>query len=570
MTAIQAGTAAVRPAIISVTDASNTPIPNGGSTSDTSITLSGTAEANSVVVIYDGPAFKGSASVVSAGTWAMSISDLAAETHRFTARTPDGTLISDEWVITTGVVVTPITITGVSDSTGPVGEGGTTTDTTVTLSGTAAANEVVAFYQDGALLGDVPVNASSVWTRLVTGLTVSTHNFQVLGRYGSNPVSGIRSLTVLASAVPTIDSIKDSSGTEIPAGGTTSSTSVTLSGTAAASQQVQILDNGVDKGTAQVNGSNAWTWPLNGLGFGTNHSITAKGLYGSEPVSDPRTFNVAVATVPTITSVRDSRGEVVNGGSTTDTAVSLLGKAAASEQVQILDNGSDKTRATANTSGDWNASLAGLGLGGHSITAKGLYGSNPTSTARTFTVEMKIPPLSFDTSPASLSGRVYIFRDHPDVLPNFGSNTSIRRQASGGVPPYTYSSHNAGIAVVDGAGLVTVRANGATSITVRDNAGSTLSFSLNVSGVIKLVGLGGGKWDKMTAAAGSVGGRLASMEELRQIHAEYASRWFMGADYYWSSESNGGVIERYWMKRFPDGVEAHVQWYGIHSGLALL
>ena len=102
MTTIQAGTAAIRPAIISVTDASNTPIPNGGSTADTSVSLSGTAEANSVVVIYDGPAFKGSASVVSAGTWAMSISDLAAETHRFTARTPDGTLISDEWVITVG------------------------------------------------------------------------------------------------------------------------------------------------------------------------------------------------------------------------------------------------------------------------------------------------------------------------------------------------------------------------------------------------------------------------------------------------------------------------------------
>jgi hypothetical protein len=102
MTTIEAGIAAVRPAIISVTDASNTPIPNGGSTSDTSVTLNGTAEANSVVVICDGPAFKGSASVVSAGTWAKSISNLAAETHRFTARTADGALISDEWVINVG------------------------------------------------------------------------------------------------------------------------------------------------------------------------------------------------------------------------------------------------------------------------------------------------------------------------------------------------------------------------------------------------------------------------------------------------------------------------------------
>ena len=102
MTIVKVRTSTVKPSITSVIDGSSNPIPNGGSTSDTSITLSGTAEANSVVVIYDGPAFKGSASVLSAGTWAKSISDLAAETHRFTGRTPDGTLISDEWVITVG------------------------------------------------------------------------------------------------------------------------------------------------------------------------------------------------------------------------------------------------------------------------------------------------------------------------------------------------------------------------------------------------------------------------------------------------------------------------------------
>jgi hypothetical protein len=102
MTIVRARTSTVKPSITSAIDGSSNPIPNGGSTSDSSITLNGTAEANSVVVIYDGTAFKGSASVVSAGTWAKSISDLAAETHRFTARTGDGTLISDEWVITVG------------------------------------------------------------------------------------------------------------------------------------------------------------------------------------------------------------------------------------------------------------------------------------------------------------------------------------------------------------------------------------------------------------------------------------------------------------------------------------
>jgi hypothetical protein len=197
MSRTQAGIAAVRPAIISVTDASNTPIPNGGSTSDTSITLSGTAEANSVVVIYDGPAFKGSASVVSAGTWAMSISNLAAETHRFTARTADGTLISDEWVITTGVVITPVRITSVTDSTGVIGEGGSTTDTSVTVSGTAAVNEMVEIF-DGVASQGIVRATSDDWILLLNNLTAGPHSIKAVGLYETQPVSAVHNFTVSA------------------------------------------------------------------------------------------------------------------------------------------------------------------------------------------------------------------------------------------------------------------------------------------------------------------------------------------------------------------------------------
>jgi hypothetical protein len=82
--------------------------------------------------------------------------------------------------------------------------------------------------------------------------------------------------------------------------------------------------------------------------------------------------------------------------------------------------------------------------------------------------------------------------------------------------------------VVDGSGLVTVRGNGSASISVRDNVGQTASFSVTITGVIKFFGLGNGKWDAMNGAASAAGGRLPNMAELREIHAEYASRWFMG------------------------------------------
>ncbi|MGT0193871.1 Ig-like domain-containing protein, partial [Burkholderia pyrrocinia] len=79
---------------------------------------------------------------------------------------------------------------------------------------------------------------------------------------------------------------------EIPNGGTTVSTTVTLTGTATANLQVEIFDGAVSKGPAPVNASGIWTLPVTGLAVGP-HSFTAKATYGSFPVSPARTLTVA-------------------------------------------------------------------------------------------------------------------------------------------------------------------------------------------------------------------------------------------------------------------------------------
>ncbi|MEA9978564.1 Ig-like domain repeat protein, partial [Pseudomonas sp. AA4] len=194
------------------------------------------------------------------------------------------------------------------------------------------------------------------------------------------------------SVAPTIASVKDSKGTEIPNGSTTFDTSVTLAGKAAPSQRVEIFDSTTSKGTATVNASGDWTLSLTGLTL-TSHSITAKAVYGSNPVSAARTFTVAVATAPTIASVKDSKGtEIPAGGTTFDTSVTLAGKAAPSQKVEIFDGTTSKGTATVNASGDWTLALTALTVASHSITAKAVYGSNPVSAARTFTVAVATAP----------------------------------------------------------------------------------------------------------------------------------------------------------------------------------
>ncbi|WP_196304785.1 Ig-like domain-containing protein, partial [Pseudomonas fluorescens] len=109
----------------------------------------------------------------------------------------------------------------------------------------------------------------------------------------------LRTYTIRAFELvtPTIASVKDPQGTEIPNGGTTTSTTVTLSGKASTSQRVEIFDGTTSKGTADVNANGDWTKTLTGLAVAAL-SFTAKGLYGSpQPVSPARTLTVREALV---------------------------------------------------------------------------------------------------------------------------------------------------------------------------------------------------------------------------------------------------------------------------------
>lgn len=89
---------------------------------------------------------------------------------------------------------------------------------------------------------------------------------------------------------PSILSVKDSRG-EIPNGGMTNETSVTLSGKAEKGQKVEVFDGKLSHGIAVVDSTENWTFILTVLSVSL-HIITAKALYGAGDVSLPRSFTV--------------------------------------------------------------------------------------------------------------------------------------------------------------------------------------------------------------------------------------------------------------------------------------
>ncbi|ANI53350.1 Ig-like domain repeat protein [Pseudomonas sp. DR 5-09] len=221
--------------------------------------------------------------------------------------------------------------------------------------------------------------------------------------------------------------------------------------------------------------------------------------------------NIAIATVtdaapidlqPEITSAKGSPSgaDIPNGGTTVETAVTLSGVAAKGQKVDVMDGTTSKGQPTANpVTGIWTLLVSALTAAEHSFTAKALYGDNPVSAPPfTFKVNHR---LSIDQSPMSLTGTAMRYagwvtngKDAP--------GTFAKREATGGVPPYTYTPQNTRVATTEGP---ITRSNctlpNTTTITVTDSAGEKVEYEVTCSGIFQLVVSPAGSYDFETAFA---------------------------------------------------------------------
>ncbi|WP_454846381.1 hypothetical protein [Pseudomonas farris] len=388
-------TAVVAPTITKAADSKNVEIPQAGITADTAVTLSGTASKGQKVQILDGETIKGEAIAhLTSGIWTLVMTGLSVAAHSFTAKALYGSgQVSTPARTLTVTAVVPPTITKAEDSKNVlIPQSGFTVDTTVKLTGVASKGQKVQIKDGTTVKGEATANTTNgEWSLTLTGLSVAAHSFTATALYGSGQVSTpARTLTITASATPTITKAEDSKNVLIPQAGFTVDTTVKLTGVASKGQKVQIKDGTTVKGEATANTTNGeWSLTLTGLSVAA-HSFTAKALYGSGQVSTPaRTLTVTAVVAPTITKAADSKNvEIPQAGITADTAVTLTGAASKGQKVQIFDGTTSKGEATAHlTSGIWTHAMTGLSVAAHSFTAKALYGSGQVSTpARTLTV----------------------------------------------------------------------------------------------------------------------------------------------------------------------------------------
>lgn len=505
------------PTIDSVQD-SRGEVPDGGATVDTTLTLSGEGSANEQVEVFDGNASLGAPTVSAAGIWTLRLEKLPIKVYGIRAKALYGA--GEESAVRTFTVYEDIkpSITSVRDSDGEVAQGGTTVHGQVRLAGKASINQKIELFEGVESLGELLVDASGNWSHEMAGLERRAHSLTAKASYGAGLVSDARTFTVVEEVAPSLVSVRDSLG-DVANNGFTFDSRVTVTGKASIGQRVELFDDATPKGQASVDGSGNWSAAVSALAIG-QHRVKAVALYGSKLESQVHGFEVRQGATPAITRVVDSKGQPIdNGGRTYETGLTLHGTAQAGLQVQILDNGTPRTTVAA-PGGNWQAELSSLAVSRHVFTAKGLYGSEPVSAQWAVTVENR-PPLTIDTSTMVLNGKVFVNGDNGKGPSSPPANAFRKRAASGGVPPYTYSSSNTRVASVDANGIVRSCGNGSAVITVRDQAQQSASYSVTVANVIRMYLMGSSQyivgWDQRIF-----------MGDLREVFNQYRAGGGLG------------------------------------------
>ena len=434
--------------------------------------------------------------------------------------------------------VTPV-ITIVMTAQGTViPEGGQTYDKRLTIMGTATRAEKVDVQIDGVSKGMPTVDANSEFT-ITVDLMEGLHRVVAIAQYEADDrISDPRSFTIKEATLPSIIGVRDSKGT-VGNNDKTYDNQVTVSVNADPGQKAQLYDSASPIGQPiDLDGNGDGSTQLTSLQQKA-YSLKAKALYGSQLESPVHTFTVSAHVTTTLASVRHSGGELLEGRKTTDTSVVVSGKATPLYSVQVFLNNVAGQTVPANASGDWSHSL-GIHLGANTVYARSV-ANNQQTVSRSFTRENPLAPLIFNTSPVTLGGKTYIIAGHPHIPPAFNSGNSVRHEATGGRPDYTYTSSNIGIADVDERGLVTARGRGTATITARDAAQQSKSYTVTVTAVIQCHFLGNHRWDGANSAASGAGCRLPSYAELLELNAAYGGRW---PDWHhcWSTDSSNA----YW------------------------
>jgi hypothetical protein len=312
-----------------------------GITNATTLTLVGTAAANSTVAVFDGTTQLGTATVNASGAWSLTTGTLANGTHSFTATDTDASgntsVASSVLAVTVDTVAPAVSSVAASGSritngTGDLNVGHVVTLTVnlseaVTVTGgtpTLTLNDGgAAIYTGGsgsnALTFSYTVAAGQNTSHLAV-TAVNLNSATVTDAAGNAAVltaavttlAGPLQIDTTVPTAPVISSDSPASGTAVDA--------VTLVGTAEANSTVTVYEGTSALGTVIANNSGAWSFTTGTLAAGSyTFTATATDAAGnvsamSQPI-DPTIGSNTYPTNNTTLTITDTNDTVILSGS---------------------------------------------------------------------------------------------------------------------------------------------------------------------------------------------------------------------------------------------------------------
>ncbi|HBN5340007.1 TPA: BapA prefix-like domain-containing protein [Enterobacter cloacae] len=395
-------TSSTTPVIVNVTDDvgnTATTVVSGNTTNDATPTLSGTAEANSVVTIFDGNTQIGIVTADGTGAWSFTPETALVEgSHSFTvlATDPQGNVseVSAPWsVVIDPTAPTVPTLDTVSDNvpggaTGNLTSGQATNDNTPTISGTGQAGSTIHILNNGTQIGTAIVDGAGSWSFTPTtplddgSYSLRVYATDVAGNASANSSVFAFTVDTAAPGVPVvttvIDDVAPTTGT-LTSGSITNDARPTFNGTGDVGSTVHVIVDGNEIGTAVVNAQGGWTFtPGTDLPEGplviTFNATDAAGNAGTATAPFNLTVDTGVPSAPVISTAADNAGSVqaplTSGQSTDDTTPTLNGTATANATVTIYENGQPVGTVLADGTGAWSFTpSAPLVAGSHTWTA---------------------------------------------------------------------------------------------------------------------------------------------------------------------------------------------------------
>ena len=343
--------------------------------------LTGTAEANRAVVIFNGATKLGSTTADASGTWSFSPT-LADGAYALTVRETDVAANTGSAILGFTLDTTPPTVTATLAA--DTGTAGDKISNASILTGKAEVGRVVTLRNGAEALGTATADVSGTWSFSPT-LTDGTYSLtasetDIAGNTGSATLT-----FTLDTAPPTVTAgLATDSGT--PGDNVTNASSLT--GAAEAGRTVTFKEGATALGSAIANGKGTWSFAP-ALLDGT-HSLTAfqsdiAGNVGSA------TFAFMLDRAPPVVGVALAMDSGKAGDKITHTSA-LIGSAEPGRVVTLLNGGETLGTTTADASGAWSFSPALNVDATYTLTARQTDSAGNTgSSTLTFTLDTTPP-----------------------------------------------------------------------------------------------------------------------------------------------------------------------------------